>query len=274
MTALYHELEKVAGVQAPAIIKHLNEVGIVEWSDLTKFHLMALRDHLKDVLAPSSAKTIGACLSAFLHRYEEEGVIPCTDFAKVLTMRGERCQKTYLTKEEIERLERVETRKETEAYVLNEFLVGCRTGARISDIRHLTSENIVGGMLTYTSQKTGITATMPCSERTAERIAWLMAHPLDVNLVTYNATIRRLCKRAGIDTPTKVHKAGEDMTGPKWQFITSHSARISTCTNLAEMGVPMTDIAQIAGHTDISMTFRYVVRTAPKLNDLAMNFLG
>lgn len=269
METMYELIERVNPAQSRAIIKHLKAVGIDSFETLTKGKLMELRDHLREMLAPSSAKTIAASFAAFLHRYED-GVIPCKGFAEILSIRGERCQKTYLTPEEIKRLEQVEVRSLTEQVVLDEFLIGCKTGARISDIRHLTAENIQDGLLTYTSQKTGITASVPCSARTLERVERVKANGCDMFLSTYNDTIRRLCRRAGINAPVKVHKGGKDMAGEKWQFISSHSARISTCTNLANMGVPMQDIAHIAGHTDIGMTFRYVVRTAPKLNDKAL----
>ena len=271
---LYEQLERTAGAQHLSIAKHLKATGVNDWQDLTKARLMDFRDTIRTELAPSSAKTIAAALSAFLHRSEEEGLIPCTTFSEILRLRGEKCVKTFLTPQEVERLERLEVRDEAERYVLNEFLVGCRTGARISDITHFTPENIVNGVLTYTSIKTGITASIPVSAKTAERIAYLNECEVKMYPVQYNRIIRRLCKRAGIDEQVKVHKGGKDKTGPKYQFISSHSARISVCTNLANMNVPVLDIMQIAGHTDPAMTARYIVRTSPRLNERAMNYLS
>ena len=271
---LYAQLERTGGPQAQAIAKHLKAVGVNDWDDLTKVRIMDFRDEIKNTLAPSSAKTIGAALSAFLHRYEDEGLFPCTTFAEVLRLRGEKCVKTYLTPQEVERLERVDLENDVERYVLNEFLVGCKTGARISDIGQFTLENIEDGRLTYTSIKTGITATIPVSATTAERIKYLNEHSLQLWPTQNIRVIQRLCKRAGITEQVKVHKGGKDKIGPKYTFITPHSARISVCTNLANMNVPVLDIMQIAGHTDPAMTARYIVRTQPKLNDKAMNFLS
>lgn len=271
---LYKQLERTGGPQAQAIAKHLKAVGINDWQDLTKARIMDFRDEIKDTLAPSSAKTVAAALSAFLHRYEDEGLFPCNTFAEVLRLRGEKCVKTYLTPQEVERLERVEPKNDVERYVLNEFLVGCKTGARISDIGQFTMENIENGRLTYTSIKTGITATIPVSATTAERIKYLNDHQMHLWPAQYIRIIRRLCERAGINEQVKVHKAGEDKVGPKYQFMSSHSARVSVCTNLANMNVPVLDIMQIAGHTDPAMTARYIVRTQPKLNDKAMNYLS
>ena len=231
---------------------------------------MDFRDELRKSLAPSSAKTVAASLVALLRRYEDDGVIPCKDYATILRLKGEAPVKTYLNESELERLERVQTKCPNERIVLNEFLVGTKTGARLSDIRELTEANVTRGTLTYTSKKTGITASVPCSAKTVERLRWLKENGHEVDTATFNRTIRRLCKRAGINEQVKVHKAGKDMTGPKWKFISSHSARISVATNLADNGTPLADIRDILGHTGTAMTSRYVCRREVKLNEKSL----
>jgi len=270
MTTLYKAIERHGGAQSPSILKHLREAKINGFSDLTRGRVMDLRDELKKSLAPSSAKTIAASLVAILRRYEDDGLIPCKDYASILRLKGEPPVKTYLTLEELERLERVETTCANERVVLNEFLVGTKTGARLSDIREMTEANVVRGTLTYTSKKTGITASVPCSARTRERLRWLAENGKDVDTSTFNRTIQRLCKRAGIDEEVKVHKGGKDVVGPKWRFISSHSARISVATNLADNGTPISDIRDILGHSGTAMTSRYICRREVKLNDKSL----
>lgn len=250
-----------------ALTKYLSASGINDWNDLTRARLYDFRDTLRDKVSPGSAKTYAATLSAILKRYSEEGVIPCAEFASILRMKGEGCTKTYLTPEEIGRLERTEPTSPAETYVLNEFLVGCKMGARISDIRELTPENVQDGVLTYTSIKTGITASVPCSKTTAERIEWLRTNGTDMPLMTYNRIIRRLCKRAGITTPVKVHRGGRDEVGPKWMFVSSHTARISLATNMSAAGTPTNDIKSALGHTNELMTSHYIVAHEIKFND-------
>jgi len=269
-TALYKAIERHGGAQSPSILKHLSEAKIKDFSDLTRARVMDLRDELRESLAPSSAKTVAASLVALLRRYEDEGIIPCKDYGTVLRLKGEAPVKTYLNESELERLERVKTKNQNEAVVLNEFIIGTKTGARLSDIRELDETNVVNGTLTYTSKKTGITASVPCSEKTIARLRWLQANGKDVDVSTFNRTIQRLCKRAGITDEVKVHKAGKDMTGPKWMFISSHSARISVATNLADNGTPLTDIRDILGHTGTAMTSRYVCRREVKLNEKSL----
>lgn len=271
---LNEELERAGGAQKASIAKYLNEAGVNEWGHLTKSGILRFRDLVTERLAPSSAKTICAALAAFLNRYDEEDIIPCASYAELLRLRGENCVKTFLEPDEIERLEQVACRNMRESFVLNEFLTACKTGARISDVREFTAENINAGVLTYTSKKTGVTASVPCSGRTAERIEWLKQNWMEVSLKVYNEVIRRLCKRAGIDGMVKVHKGGKDKTAPKYECISSHTARISFCTILSNVGVNLTDIAHLAGHTSTNMTYRYVVKTMPKLNEQALAILG
>ena len=270
MNTLFEAVQKHAGLQAATISKHLRNAKIRDFSDLTRAGVMNLRDELRQSLAPSSAKTVAAALVALLRRYEDEGVIPCKDYATILRLMGEAPVKTYLNESELERLERVDTRTVVERVVLNEFLVGTKTGARLSDIRELTEENVDGTTLTYTSKKTGITASIPCSNRTVARLRWLRTNGRVVDTATFNKTIRRLCKRAGIDEQVKVHKGGKDEVGPKWKFISSHSARISVATNLSANGTPLTDIRDILGHTGTAMTSRYVCRREVKLNEKSL----
>lgn len=254
------------------LAKHLDEVGIGTWADLTKVNLSELREHLNEVVAPSSAKVYMAQLKALMGRYADEGVIPCTNYAEVLRGRATRPVKTWLTPSEIDALASVECKSANERYVLDEFIVGCKTGCRHSDLERLTEENAKDGLLTYVSQKTGITATIPISADTLSRIARVRANEKGVSLVNYNLILRRLCKRAGITERVKVHKGGEDCVGEKWKFISSHSARVSLCTNLADAGVSLNDIATMAGHTNIAMTQNYIVRHAPRLNEEAQAY--
>ena len=81
-----------------------------------------------------------------------------------------------------------------------------------------------------------------------------------------------MCKDAGITDEVVVFKAGKELKGPKWQFISSHSARISTASCLNKRGVPIGDICKLLQHSGVSMTERYVVRDHIQLSNSAMKF--
>ena len=65
-------IQSKAGKQAPSLLRHLRECGIVKWEDLTKANLNDFRDHVTERVASSSARTYFAVLKAILKRYEDD----------------------------------------------------------------------------------------------------------------------------------------------------------------------------------------------------------
>ena len=77
----------------------------------------------------------------------------------------------------------------------------------------------------------------------------------------YNESIKAICRKAEINTPTKVFKGGVERAGEKWEFVSSHTARRSFCHKPFPIwGVDLVSIARMMGHTDTRTTERYVVR--------------
>lgn len=268
---LYDEIRGCAGRQAPALVKHLRRCGVGGWGDLTRAGLYRLRDELGDTCAPGTARTYMATLKAVLSRYEDEGLGFCPDFRDVLRGRAETTVKTYLTPAELGRLRGADCRTAAERAALSRFLLGAFTGMRVSDATAAGPECVSGGVLTYTSIKTGVTASVPAGAGVADWLA-MTRDGVRLSLTGYNAAIRRLCRRAGIASTVRVHRAGRDETGPKWAFVSSHTARISFATNLARAGVPLIDLSRMMGHTSTAMTERYIVPTAPRLTERAMAY--
>lgn len=264
-------IQSKAGKQAPSLLRHLRECGIVKWEDLTKANLNDFRDHVTERVASSSARTYFAVLKAILKRYEDD-IDFCKDYASILKAKNEKPIKTFLTMKELERLEQVEVKSEVEQYVLDEFLIGAYTGMRISDAREVSEENMANGYLSYVSIKTGIHAVVPLKPGVAERIKRVQASEVTVSLMGYNKAIRRLAQRAGITERVKVFKAGERLAGEKWEYVSSHTARHSFCTNLAIMGAPLHQISMLAGHTSVAMTDRYIIKTMPELSNKTLKF--
>lgn len=264
------DIARKGGNSAKGLTKHLNAAGIREYTDITAGTLADFRDYLCTQLAPATARTYLAILSALLHRYK---VLPADEIKTATRTKTDRPVKAYLTTSELRELERVETRTMNERFVLLSFLVCARTGMRVSDIRQVSSENIQGNTLSYVSIKTGIHAAVPVGERTKGYIAYLRQNDSNITLAGYNEVLRKLCERAGLNESVKLRHGGKDYTCNKFEGITSHTARVSFCTNLALAGTPIIEIARLAGHTTTAMTERYVARHEVVLNDAAMNYL-
>lgn len=252
--------------------KHLGAVGIVEWADISRSKLYDLRDHLADAVAPGTARTIMANLKALLNRVKDEVAVP-QDYAKILTAKGCKPVKIYLSEDDLEKLEGAYIHTERQQYIKNVFLICAYTGLRVSDAMNLTPENIVGGSLHFVAQKTKKAGVVPLKSGLQERIIWISQHKeCRVTLKSYNEGIRLMCKNAGIDEEVKIFKAGREQTGPKWKFVSSHTARISTASCLNKRGVPIGDICKLLQHSGQAMTERYIVRDSVELSDEAMQF--
>lgn len=262
------------GGAASTLRKHLTAAGITEWEHFNDTEaLYNLRDTVTGALSKSTAVTFFANLKSFLRRYREYVNLP-EDWRDILSAKNERPMRTYLTPEELRKFEGVGTNGEKEALVKVECLLEAYTGARISDIMNFTAENIQGGQLVYVSKKTGTQAAIPISKKIIRWIMYAQSHRKDEpSTVSRCDIIRRLCKRAEINTPVTVYSAGETKKGEKWQYITSHSFRISFVTNLQQSGMDLLSISRMSGHRNVAMTERYCAPTAPKLTWMAQEFL-
>ncbi len=262
------------GGAGQSLRKHLGAVGIVEWGDLSRSALYDLADHLRETLAPSTAKTVMAYAKSLLHRYEDEVDLPA-GWEKILQAKGSAPMKTYLTEDELRRFADAPVHTYKQTLVKNLFLVCAYTGLRVSDAMNLTSENIVDGNLHYVAKKTKKAGAIPLKAGLEERIRWIADHKgASITLAGYNTAVRKIAKDAGIDAEVVVLKAGKELKGPKWMFISSHTARISTATCLSKRGVPVGDIQAILQHSGPAMTNRYIVRDRVELSERAMAFFN
>lgn len=262
------------GHQSKALLKHLAAAGVYDWTDLTeKGGIYKLRDELRGTCAPSTARTYMATMKGFLARHDEERGV-CKDYRKILKNKADKAVRTYLTKGELQRVERCEILTERERLVRARFLIGAYTGMRISDAMEVSTSNVSHGMITYVAKKTGTEATVPCPRKVLDLIAYVKANDCEMSLMTYNKVLRIVCMKSGVDSTVKIHLGGETQEGPKWKFVSSHTARISFATNLANAGVPLIQLAGMMGHTSTQMTERYIANKSVQLSDSAMEYFA
>ena len=276
MRTLQQAIDKMdnKGGAGSSLRKHLNAVGIKNWDDITRDSLFEFHDVLCKSVAASSAKTISAHFKAILHRHKHILSLP-DDWEKILLVRGDVSRSTYLTTSELKAFEAAEARTPKEKIVQIEFLIEAYTGARISDVMTFDENSYDGDYLTYTSQKTRVTATVPISEKTKGWIAYAQEHREDEpTLAGRDIIIKRIARRAGIDEMVKTRRGGVDRVTPKWQVLSSHCGRRSTATNLAIAGASLSDIKNTLGHSSEQMTSRYIVNYKPTLSKEAMGYFS
>lgn len=234
-----------------------NDCG-TEWNDITKVRLAKFVDYLSDSLAPNSVKTYCAMFKAVLSLYSDEVSLP-NDYAKILSVKGCVAQNTWLTDDEIMSLISMRLTDEVERLVRDQFILGCLTGARHSDYTRFTKENIVGKTLVYVSKKTHIKSEVPLSPIVGEILRGDVSR--SVCDPTFNETIRRLCRRAGICAKVKLFKGGVDVEGHKWEFVSSHTARRSFATNVYLQCHDILAVSRMLGHSSVDMTMKYICTT-------------
>ena len=261
------------GGKRQTLVKHLSAVGIREWSDITRGKLFELKDHLVDAdLASGSQKTVLANLKSILNRVRDDIDIP-KDYAKILTVKTFQTEKTFLSEEDLRKLEAYTPRTQKQEYVKNTFLICAYTGLRVSDAEKLVASNVVGCNLHYVAKKTKKANSIPLKSGLEERIKWMNDHPeFACTRTYYNRIIKKICREAGIDEEVMVFKADEEKHGPKWKFISSHSARVSTATDLFRRGVQIGDIQTLLQHSSMLITEKYIVKDRVQLSDEALKF--
>ena len=74
--------------------------------------------------------------------------------------------------------------------------------------------------------------------------------------------IKLICKRVGICSPTSIsyYKGNEriDETHPKWELISTHTARRTFICNALEMGIPPNIVMKWTGHSDYQAMKPYI----------------
>ena len=239
------------------------------WENLTKVRLQAFVDYMGERIAPNSVSQYATKLKAVLNLYSDEVELP-RGYDKVLSPKKEKVQNVFLTEEEIQRIVAYSPRNDREALVQAQFIIGVLTLARHSDFMTFDESNVMGSNLVYVSQKTKIQSTIPTSPTLLKFIGVqkeIIAKEVTVSDKAFNATIRRICAKCNIDEPIKLYHRGEMAVKPKYEFVSSHTARRSGVTNLYLRGLDLLTISKIAGHTDTKTTQCYVccgMRELPK----------
>lgn len=239
------------------------------WEDVTDANLRDLFMKIQENYAPNSAKTVCAIIKAVIRENDATKEINSPTFGRILRAKAVPVQSVYLSDEEINRIIKYNPQGRTKRYVQRMFLMECLCGARYCDCQRITEENIddTGHFLVYVTQKTKTEVRVPLHKKLRPFLVCRTGdEPLvgEISEMTYNRTLRDICRDCGINDNTKVLKAGREETGKKFRFVSSNTGRRSFATNLSKKGVPLEQIAVMMRHTcngrpNIQMTRRYIV---------------
>ena len=150
------------------------------------------------------------------------------------------------------------------------FIIGLRTGLRISDFLRLKATNIKEGFIEIETQKTGQNVVIPMHPQVKEILEKHNGFPRKISDQKFNLHIKDVCKEAGftqeiegsmINPKTKRKEKG---TYAMHKLVTSHICRRSFASNLYGK-LPNMVIMAITGHQTEAQFLKYI-KITPKEN--------
>lgn len=170
----------------------------------------------------------------------------------------------YLSMNEITRIYYYKGLSTKKARIRDLFIVGCLTAMRYSDYSTLIPQNFQGNYIVKITKKTNKKVVVPIHDYVREiyeRYDGFVSSNLSIQ--HFNRYIKEICREIGInDSITYSYTRGGSLVTevkPKYELISSHTARRSAATNMYMTGRMKTyEIMSITGHTTEKSFFRYI----------------
>ena len=162
----------------------------------------------------------------------------------------------------------VPTTKNYLARVRDIFCFCCFTGLRYSDAQNLKRSDVYDNSISISTIKTTDSLDIPLSkyakavlDRYADEDLGGKALPVISNQKA-NKYLKELCRLCGIDRPVTVvdyrgNQRIEDVK-PKWELIGTHTGRRTFISNALILGVPVSTVMAITGHSDYQAMKPYI----------------
>ena len=143
------------------------------------------------------------------------------------------------------------------------FVLACLTGLRFSDFSILRPEDLRNDMLYKKQEKSDHWVVIPLRQEAKQIFTDQFRDRIpQVSNPEFKRHIKTIGKLAGIDQLIKFsYKKGNksiSVTKHKFDWITSHTARRSFCTNEFLAGTPVKLIMKISGHKNEKDFYKYI----------------
>ena len=243
---------------------------VIKWEDFDKKLFDAIITFQIDV-KKYATNTIGRntrTIKTILSKAVQEDFKVNIKYQGAFKSESEAVDNAYLTESELETIYNHDFSENPRLdRVRDMFIIGCWTGLRFSDYSDIKPEHINNGMIKMVTQKTKqqvIIPLHPTVKAIFEKYDYQL--PFSISNQKFNDYLEEVCEDAKINEPyTKsITKAGKRtvVSGKKYEFITSHSARRSFATNAFKRGIPPYLIMSITGHKTETEFMKYLKVTA------------
>lgn len=201
---------------------------------------------------------------SLLRKAQREGYEVCLSGFDNIRIKGEDSCTVYLSLAELSRLNALKLDR-GQSQVRDIFLIGCFTALRYSDYSRLSEEHFSHDIISIKTKKTGVRVEIPIHpvvRGIIERNKGYDFLRYDKSQQNFNVRLKTICQKAGFTGNVLIERTeGYDVVRklvPKYQLITSHTARRSGATNMYLAGIPPFRIMLITGHTTETSFYRYI----------------
>lgn len=148
------------------------------------------------------------------------------------------------------------------------FIIGLRTGLRISDFLRINKSNILGNIINITTQKTNQNLFIPIHPQFQDILDKRNGEfPREISDQKFNLYIKEICEIVGFKEKTSGAKINPETKRkefgiyPKFELVTSHICRRSFATNLFLAKFDNATIMKATGHKSESQFLKYIKTT-------------
>ncbi|MEE1961995.1 site-specific integrase [Allomuricauda taeanensis] len=230
-----------------------------------------------------SSNTVGKhvkTLKTFMNEATERGYNKNMEYKKrKFRVTKEESDAVYLNVDELKKIEEADLSASPNLDRTKDlFLIGCYTGLRFSDFTQIKPENIdhEKSILQIRTQKTGQRVSIPLHP-TVKRIIQKYNGELPrayVNQVM-NKYLKDVASISGLKQMVQITmtKGGQVQKNscPKYELVTTHTARRSFATNLYLADVPSISIMKITGHKTERSFMQYIKISQEQNADKLLN---
>jgi len=224
--------------------------------------------------------TVGKYISSlktFLQWAVDRGHHSNTDFRKFKTP-NDKADIIVLTEDELMTLYKLDlTKNKSLAKVRDVFCFQCFTGQRFSDIELLRWDDIKNDSWFLHTYKTKDIIEIPLSPLAKEILKRYRTESNPLLVISHQKTnnfLKDICKLAKIDEPTTIvrYRGTEriERKEPKYNLVTTHTARRTFVTISLEKGMRPETIMEITGHTSYK-TFKKYIKITSKVKHNEIN---
>ncbi len=172
----------------------------------------------------------------------------------------------YLNNEEIQELIDLDlSENERLDKVRDAFIIGCYTGLRFSDFSQLSTNHIHDGIIEIVQTKTGNPVSIPLRQQVIDILhKYNNNFPKSISNQKFNEYLKEVCKKCPalkkVISMKKTRGGNEEIIeNPKYEFISSHTARRSFATNeFLAKDIQIYQIMAITGHKTENSFYGYI----------------